>query len=218
MGHARAEQGLDQLRDGRLAEEADAQRGQRDPQLAGREVATGRRAGAARAGRRAPSTASASSWPAGADERELGGHEEAVEQYQHPDGDQEERGHRRTWGARGARRYFGSWVVVHVATGQWYPDPRAPSFGAYRVAHAHRLAGPVGDRDAVRARPRRRRRRRDPRVRLPAGGARAAQGDPRPHRPRPGARRDRPRRPLADRAGAVDLRARHRGAARCPRT
>ena len=51
--------------------------------------------------------------------------------------------------------------------------------------HAHRLARPLGHRDAVRPRPRRRGRRRHARVRLPAGGARPAPAHAR--RDRPGA-------------------------------
>ena len=74
----------------------------------------------------------------------------------------------------------------------------------------------LGDGDAVRARRRRRRHRGDPRVRLPRGGARPAEGHARRDRSRPRARGDRPRGSRADRARAVDLRARRGGAAAPP--
>ena len=115
------------------------------------------------------------------------------------------------------------WVVVHVAT--WAtvaPDPsgqqkrplrlggtgsaggpggREPHRGAYRVAHAHRLLVPSatellfalglgGDVVAV-----------THECDFPPAARELPHGDPRPHRLRPRARRDRPRRPLADRAG-----------------
>jgi hypothetical protein len=96
---ALAEGVLEQLGDRGLTEEADAQRRERDAELAGRQVAAHvvhdlrREGGAALAlfglllqvGRPR------------AHEGELGRHEEPVEQDEHDDGDQQQDGHRRAW-------------------------------------------------------------------------------------------------------------------------
>ena len=105
-----AEERLDQVRHGGLAEEADAQRGQRDAELAGRQVArevvdAARERRARRAGPPRPSSSSARA--ARAHERELRGDEEPVQQHEHDDREEEQAGHAGAGGASRARRYFG---------------------------------------------------------------------------------------------------------------
>ena len=89
----RFERRLDQVREGRLADPAQRQRGHRDPKLAGRDVGVEvadhllRRLGGA-----VPLSGELfEARAADGDDRELGGHEEAVRQHQHDHGHQAER-------------------------------------------------------------------------------------------------------------------------------
>ena len=187
-GHAvgeAAEDRLDEVGDRRLAQEADAQRGQGDAELARGQVLAdvvelaqdAARAGVALGGQllelRAPR----------ADEGELPGHEEPVGENQDDDRDQQQRGHRtagwkpllrgRSSATGRSAREASSHRPCHTLSFDEDRQPRSP---------CHRAV--------VRTRTGRRRRRRHARMRLPRRGAPAPARHPRraPERPELGAR------------------------------
>ena len=102
MGEGAVEPRLEQVDERLLAEEADADRGHRDPDLAGRERLVDRLdllerllgPGLALGGERLDAAL------AGPDERELGGDEQPVDRDEQKEQDEEERGHcSEPWGA-----------------------------------------------------------------------------------------------------------------------
>jgi hypothetical protein len=98
VGDAVTEDPLEDVRDRRLAEEADAQRGERDAELAGGQVARQVVELAQHEARARDTLLRLLLDPrlADAHERELGSDEEPVEQHEHEDREQEQDGHRRS--------------------------------------------------------------------------------------------------------------------------
>ena len=113
-----AEQRLDEGRHRRLAEEADGQRGERDAELAGRQVAREVVEQDERGGRALAPLLRVLLEVRAADahERELGRDEVPVEHHEHEDAEQEQDAHAAARPARSARAATSWRVVVHHAT------------------------------------------------------------------------------------------------------
>ncbi len=160
-----AEEVLEDRGDRRLAEEADAQRGQRDAQLAGREVAREIVELRQHQPRALDALLDLLLDPGAphAHERELGRDEEPVQQHEHEDREQEQAGHVRAVAGGRAR---GAPLLREESSSfmQRRPDGTHPtrrqagqadwSRSVSLLGHADRVPRAVGDRDALRARPR----------------------------------------------------------------